>query len=48
MPTLSEEAEQVRSNNDKMIQFIYKEGQWESGIDLLLTYCIPSIEKFTH
>ena len=48
MPTLSEEAEQVQSNNDKMIQFIYKKGQWENGIDLLLTYCIPNIEKFIH
>ena len=49
MPRLSKEAKEViqhiLNNNDKMIQSIHSECQWESGIDLLLTYCIPNVEN---
>ena len=49
MPRLNEKATEVINvilqNNDTLIQSIYKEGQWENGIDLLLTYCIPNIEN---
>ena len=49
MPRLNKEAKEIikliLDNNDKMIQSIYEEGQWESGIDLLLTYSIPNIEN---
>ncbi len=49
LPRLSKKAkkviEHILDNNDRMIQSIYEEGQWESGIDLLLTCCIPNIEN---
>ena len=49
MPRLNKEAKEIikliLDNNDKMIQSIYEEGQWESGINLLLTYSIPNIEN---
>ena len=49
MPRLNEKAKEIINlilkNNDTLIQSIYKEGQWENGIDLLLTYCIPNVEN---
>ena len=41
---LAVQANDLLENNNKLIQNIYEKGQWENGIDLLLTFCIPTVK----